>query len=145
MEGPTGMLAGVVGTIQTLSSAVPNGVITTLPDPTNTAAFNTVPYNSIPLTEGLAAQLNAGLVAPYNGGLAAAQAVGLISADEVALRTLNAVVGNNPILIEDEDLTDLTALGLPSVRLANANDKINLFALQNLGTVPDPNLSLIHI
>ena len=139
LEGPTGMLAGVVGTIQTLSSAVPNGVITTLPDPTNTAAFNTVPYNSIPLTEGLAAQLNAGLVAPYNGGLAAAQAVGLISADEVALRTLNAVVGNNPILIEDEDLTDLTALGLPSVRLANANDKINLFALQNLGTVPDPN------
>ena len=139
LEGPTGMLAGVVGTIQTLSSAVPNGVITTLPDPTNTAAFNTVPYNSIPLTEGLAAQLNAGLVAPYNGGLAAAQAVGLISADEVALRTLNAVVGNNPILIEDEDLTDLTALGLPSVRLANVNDKINLFALQNLGTVPDPN------
>ncbi len=139
LEGPTGMLAGVVGTIQTLSSAVPNGVITTLPDPTNTAAYNTVPYNSIPLTEGLAAQLNAALATPYNGGLAAAQAVGLISADEVALRTLNAVVGNNPVLIEDEDLTDLSALGLPSVRQANANDKINLFALQNLGAVPDPN------
>jgi len=138
LNGPTGMLAGVVGTIQTLSSAVPNGVITTLPDPTNTATYNTVPYNSIPLTDGLAAQLNAALATPYNGGLAAAQAFGLISADEVALRTLNAVVGNNPILIEDEDLTDLSALGLPSVRLANANDKINLFALPNLGTVPDP-------
>ena len=139
LEGPTGMLAGVVGTIQTLSSAVPNGVITTLPDPTNTATFNTVPYNSIPLTAEFAGLLNTALAPPYNGGLAAAQAFGLITAEEVALRTLNAVVGNNPVLIEDEDLTDLSALGLPSVRLANANDKINLFALPNLGTVPDPN------
>ena len=139
LEGPTGMLAGVVGTIQTLSSAVPNGVITTLPDPTNTATFNTVPYNSIPLTAEFAGLLNTALAAPYNGGLAAAQAFGLITAEEVALRTLNAVVGNNPVLIEDEDLTDLSSLGLPSIRLANANDKINLFALPNLGTVPDPN------
>ena len=139
LEGPTGMLAGVVGTIQTLSSTVPNGVITTLPDPTNTATFNTVPYNSIPLNAQFVGLLNTALAAPYNGGLAAAQAFGLITAEEVALRTLNAVVGNNPVLIEDEDLTDLSALGLPSIRLANANDKINLFALPNLGTVPDPN------
>ena len=139
LEGPTGMLAGVVGTIQTLSSAVPNGVITTLPDPTNTATYNTVPYNSIPLNAQFVGLLNTALAAPYNGGLAAAQAFGLITAEEVALRTLNAVVGNNPVLIEDEDLTDLSALGLPSIRLANANDKINLFALPNLGTVPDPN------
>ena len=138
LNGPTGMLAGVVGTIQTLSSAVPNGVITTLPDPTNTATYNTVPYNSIPLSAEFAGLLNTALAPPYNGGLAAAQAAGLISADEVALRTLNAVVGNNPVLIEDEDLTDLSALGLPSIRLATANDKINLFALPNLGTVPDP-------
>ena len=138
LNGPTGMLAGVVGTIQTLSSTVPNGVITTLPDPTNTATYNTVPYNSIPLSAEFAGLLNTALAPPYNGGLAAAQAAGLISADEVALRTLNAVVGNNPVLIEDEDLTDLSALGLPSIRLATANDKINLFALPNLGTVPDP-------
>ena len=138
LEGPTGMLAGVVGTIQTLSAAVPNGVITTLPDPTNTATFNTVPYNSIPLTEEFAGMLNMALAPPYNLGLLAAQGAGLISADEVALRTLVAVTGNNPVLIEDEDLTDLSALGLPSIRLANANDKISLFALQVLGTVPDP-------
>ena len=138
LEGPTGMLAGVVGTIQTLSAYVPNGVITTLPDPTNTATFNTVPYNSIPLTEEFAGMLNMALAPPYNLGLLAAQGAGLISADEVALRTLVAVTGNNPVLIEDEDLTDLSALGLPSIRLANANDKISLFALQVLGTVPDP-------
>ena len=138
LNGPTGMLAGVVGTIQALSSTVPNGVITTLPDPTNTATYNTVPYNSIPLSAEFAGLLNTALAPPYNGGLASAQAFGLISAEEVALRTLNAVVGNNPVLIEDEDLTDLSALGLPSIRLATANDKINLFALPNLGTVPDP-------
>ena len=39
LEGATGMLAGVIGTIQALSANVPNGVITTLPDPTNTATF----------------------------------------------------------------------------------------------------------
>ncbi len=138
LEGPTGMLAGVVGTIQTLSAAVPNGVITTLPDPTNTATFNTVPYNSIPLTGELAEMLNMALAPPYNLGLLAAQGAGLISADEVALRSLVAISGNNPVLIEDEDLTDLSALGLPSIRLANANDKISLFALPVLGSVPDP-------
>jgi hypothetical protein len=137
LDGPTGMLAGVVGTIQTLSSTVPNGVITTLPDPTVTATFNTVPWNSIPLDAGTAGLLNS-QVAPYNGGLLAAQAAGLITAEEVALRTIIAVEGNNGALIEDSDLTDLSALGLPNFRLTNENDKISLFALQVLGNVPDP-------
>jgi hypothetical protein len=138
LEGPTGMLAGVVGTIQALSASVPNGVITTLPDPTVTATFTTIPWNAIPLDAATAGLLNAQLAGPYNGGLAAAQAFGLISAEEVALRTLNAVEGDNGALIEDSDLTDLSALGLPSFRLTNENDRISLFASQNLGTVPDP-------
>lgn len=138
LEGPTGMLAGVVGTIQALSSSVPNGVITTLPDPTVTATFTTIPWNAIPLDATTAGLLNAQLAGPYNAGLAAAQAFGLISAEEVALRTLNAVEGDNGALIEDSDLTDLSALGLPSFRLTNENDRISLFASQSLGTVPDP-------
>jgi hypothetical protein len=138
LEGPTGMLAGVVGTIQALSASVPNGVITTLPDPTVTATFTTIPWNAIPLDAATAGLLNAQLAPPYNGGLLAAQAAGLISAEEVALRTLNAVEGDNGALIEDSDLTDLSALGLPSLRLTNENDRISLFASQNLGTVPDP-------
>jgi hypothetical protein len=138
LEGPTGMLAGVVGTIQALSASVPNGVITTLPDPTVTATFTTIPWNAIPLDAATAGLLNAQLAPPYNGGLLAAQAAGLITAEEVALRTLNAVEGDNGALIEDSDLTDLSALGLPSLRLTNENDRISLFAAQNLGTVPDP-------
>ena len=133
------MLAGVIGTIQALSANVPNGVITTLPDPTNTATFNTVAYNSIPLDETTAAQLNAGL-AVYNGGLLAAQAAGLLSADEVAQRTVTYAAGNNAILITDNDLTDLTVFGLPipNWRQATADDKISLFSLPFLGQA-DPN------
>ena len=138
LEGPTGMLAGVVGTLQALSASVPNGVITNLPDPTNTATFNTVDWNPIPLDAATAGLLNAQLAAPYNGGLAAAQAFGLISAEEVALRTLNAVEGLNGLLIVDFDLTDLSALGLPSFRLTNANDRVSLLSAANIGVVPDP-------
>ena len=75
---------------------------------------------------------------PYNGGLAAAQAFGLISAEEVALRTLNAVEGQNGLLIVDFDLTDLSALGLPSFRLTNANDRVSLLSAASIGAIPDP-------
>ena len=138
LEGPTGMLAGVVGTLQALSASVPNGVITNLPDPTNTATFNTVPWNPVPLDAATAGLLNSQLAGPYNGGLAAAQAFGLVSAEEVALRTLNAVEGQNGLLIVDFDLTDLSALGLPSFRLTNANDKVSLLSAASIGVVPDP-------
>ena len=138
LEGPTGMLAGVVGTIQALSASVPNGVITTLPDPTVSATFTTIPWNAIPLDAATAGLLNAQLAGPYNGGLAAAQQFGLISAEEVALRTLNAVEGLNGLLIVDFDLTDLSALGLPSFRLTNANDRVSLLSAANIGVVPDP-------
>ena len=79
LDGPTGMLAAVVGTIQALSSTVPNGVITTLPDPTTTPDWNTVTYDAIPLDQATADQLNA-LVGFYNGGLAFLQSLGLLNA-----------------------------------------------------------------
>lgn len=138
LEGPTGMLAGVVGTLQALSASVPNGVITNLPDPTNTATFNTVDWNPVPLDAATAGLLNVSLAAQYNGGLALAQGGGLISAEEVALRTLNAVEGQNGLLIVDFDLTDLSALGIPSLRLTNANDRVSLLSAANIGAIPDP-------
>jgi hypothetical protein len=138
LDGPTGMFAGVVGSIQALSAAVPNGVITTIPDPTITPDWNSVPYNAIPLADQATVDQINGAFAPANGALLAAQAVGLISADEVALRTLGTrVVGANPVLIEDETLTDLSALGLPSWRDANENDKVSLLASTFLGVPAD--------
>ncbi len=137
LDGPTGMFAGVVGSIQALSATVPNGVITTIPDPTSTPDWNTVPYNAIPLDQATADQINFAFGA-VNIGLVVAQTFGLISADEVALRTLaSRVQGANPVLIQDETLTDLSALGLPSIRDANENDKISLLASTFLGNPAD--------
>ena len=143
LTSPQGMLVGVGATLQTLGAMVPSGVVTTLPDPTNTPQWNTVPWNSIPLDQATADQLNAQLAAPYNGAVAAAALFGIISPEEAALRFVNPVAGQNGVLIEDESLTliDLSALGgpvLPNIRQANANDKIGLFALPVLGTPVDP-------
>lgn len=58
LGGQFGMVAGVSAVIGALAANVPAGVITTLPDPSITATFNTVPWNPIPLDEATAAQLN---------------------------------------------------------------------------------------
>ena len=149
VSGSQGMLVGVGATLQTLAAMVPNGVVTTLPDPTNTAQWNTVTYNSVPLDQATADQINSAFTA-YNGGLLLAQSFGLLTAEEVANRTLaTRVAGNNPILIQDETLTDLSPFGipLPLMRDANANDKISLFAGTVLGQPADPNnpLSIIGV
>jgi hypothetical protein len=149
VSGSQGMLVGVGATLQTLAAMVPNGVVTTLPDPTNTAQWNTVSYNSVPLDQATADQINSAFTA-YNGGLLLAQSFGLLTAEEVANRTLaTRVAGNNPILIQDETLTDLSPFGipLPLMRDANANDKISLFAGTVLGQPADPNnpLSIIGV
>ena len=59
LGGATGMVAGVQGVIGALAANVPAGVITTLPDPSITPTFTTVPWNPIPLDAATAAQLNA--------------------------------------------------------------------------------------
>ena len=87
--------------------------------------------------------LNSILATPYNGAIAIAQFFGIITAEEAALRNVNAVAGQNGVLIEDESLTliDLSAFGgpvLPNLRQANANDKIGITALAVLGTPIDP-------
>ena len=137
LTSATGMFTGVGATLQTLGASVPGGVVTNLPDPSNTATFNTVPYNSIPLDQATADMLNGAFLA-YNGGLVAAAAFGFITADEAASRTIVWAAGNNPILMGDEYLTDLSALGLPPLRQTTAEDKVNLFAAPFLGTTPDP-------
>jgi len=58
LGGATGMVAGVQAVIGTLAASVPAGVITTLPDPSITATWNTVSHNPVPLDEATAGQLN---------------------------------------------------------------------------------------
>ena len=137
LNSAQGMFTGVGATLQTLGASVPGGVVTNLPDPSNTATFNTVSYDAIPLDQATSDMLNGAFLA-YNGGLAAAAAFGLITADEAAARTIVWAAGNNPVLMEDEYLTDLSVLGLPSIRQTSADDKINLFGAPFLGATPDP-------
>ena len=76
------------------------GVIANIPNVTSIPFFTTVPYNAAPLDEAHAAALNAELVGKLKPVLTA-----LGQGDR--LKTL--VVGQNPLLIKDETLTDLSS------------------------------------
>jgi hypothetical protein len=94
--------------------------------------FTLVPWNALPMTAEQAAAANDGF-AQYNGGLAQAQQAGMISAEERELRTINFAAGQNGFVMDDEFLTDLSALGLPSWRQSNPNDRATLPLAQALG------------
>ena len=122
---------------------IPGGVVSNIPDVTAIAYLNTIPYDAVPLDAATADMLNGGFAA-YNGGLAVAQAFGLISADEVAARTIVYAAGQNAMLMEDEYLTDLSALGIPSWRQTTMNDKIVLPAIGLIGTAVGGNPTQIN-
>ena len=113
------------------------GVVANVPYVTSLSYFTTVPHNPIPLDAATAGALNAGYAA-YNGGLSVAQSYAMIDAAEVAKRTINFVEGQNAVVIIDEDLTDLSALGIPSYRQATANDLLVLTSSSFIGTLADP-------
>ncbi len=109
------------------------GVVATLPDVTSIPFFTTVPYNPIPLTQTDADTLNSNYSA-YNAGLQAAVSGNLITQAEADKRKITFHSGEgNAIVIEDETLTDLSGLGLPSIRQATANDLILLTAAGEIG------------
>lgn len=110
------------------------GVISNVPYITSLANFTTVPHNAIPLDLATATALSAGF-ADYNAGLLQAQSFGLIDEDEVTERTIAFVEGDNAVTLVDEDLTDLSALGLPSFRQATENDLLLLASSAILGEV----------
>ncbi len=130
-------------TMAMLASSGAGGIVSNIPDVTSIAYLNTVPYNSIPLDAGTAQMLN-GAFAPYNGGLQLLAMMGMISASEAASRTIVFAAGQNAVTIEDDDLTDLSALGLPNYRMATADDKIVLTAMTFLGTTVGGNPTLIN-
>ena len=123
-------ISSIVGA---LVQAGADGIIGNVPDVTSIAYLNTVPYNAVPLDQATADMLN-GAFAAYNGGLQVVQMLGVISAQEVAARTIVFSAGQNAVTIEDSDLTDLTVLGIPNLRMATAEDKIVLPAASVIGT-----------
>ena len=127
------------GILTTLTLSGAGGVVINLPNVTDAPFFTTVPYNPIPMDAPTAAATN-DAYAQYNGGLLLAEAGMAISAEERAARTINfEASATNAVVIEDEDLTDLSALGLPSIRQATADDLLVLTARNFIGTLADPN------
>lgn len=96
--------------INSLLASLPQakGVVGNIPDVTSIPFFFTVPWNAVPLDAGTAASLTAGLAGPYNQFLDAMVGNNIISAEERNKRRLTYVAGQNPVLISDETLTDLS-------------------------------------
>ena len=96
------VLAGSIRTVLEgmRSVGATKGVIANIPNVTSIPFFTTIPYNAVPLNEAYAATLNAQLVGRLKPILTA-----LGQGDR--LKTL--VVGQNPLLIKDETLTNLSA------------------------------------
>lgn len=121
------------------------GIVSNIPSVTTIPYFTTVPYNAIPLDAATATMLNQAF-APYNGGLLQIQGLGAISAAEVSRRTVHFVAGQNPVLILDEDLTNLTKYNpaLTNMRQATSADLLVLTSRTFLGTTVGGNASLIN-
>lgn len=125
---------GLIGAIKLANPNV-QGVLINVPDVSTIPFFTTVPYNAIPLDQATADLLNANpSYIAYNAGLQSAVGVSGFTQEEADARTINFIAGQNAPVIEDEGLTNLTGLGLPSIRQANANDLILLPVASYLGT-----------
>lgn len=124
--------------VSTLTSGGAKGIMANIPYVTSIPHFTTVPHNPIPLDAATAGAVN-GAYAAYNGGLQVALANSLITAEEAELRTIAfAEAEDNAVVIEDESLTNLSGLGLPSIRQATSNDLLVLPASSFIGTEAVP-------
>ncbi|MBT8261784.1 MAG: G-D-S-L family lipolytic protein [Bacteroidia bacterium] len=119
------------------------GIVANIPYVFTIPYFTTVPYNPVPADANTAALVNAGY-APYNVGLQQALAAGLITAEEATARTINFVEGQNAVVIEDEYLTDLSALGLPNYRQTTEADLPTLLSASFIGTLVNNDPTLIN-
>ncbi|AGA79899.1 hypothetical protein [Echinicola vietnamensis] len=124
-------LTAALGTMLQANTAA-FGVVLNIPPFNHLPYFNLVPYNAVPLTQSEADQANQAY-ALYNGGLQQAALGGLITEEERQYRTITFTAGANAFVMEDESLTDLSALGLPPIRQSTAEDKTTLPLAQALG------------
>jgi hypothetical protein len=124
-----------------LKNATNKGVVINIPNVTSIPYFTTVPYDAIPLDAATATTLNAQLAAGYNLVLNAAYGGGAIDITERDRRFINFKEGQNPVLINDETLTDISGImGYPpqlallaQARPATEDDLILLPASAKLG------------
>jgi len=131
--------------VTALTSNGAEGVVINIPDVTSIPFFTTILPNAIPLDAATAtAVMSNPIVQQYNGGLQAAAGAGLITPQEATLRTINFTAGQNFMLMEDEDLTNLSALGLPNLRQTNDTDLITFTSATVIGTTVGGDPTLIR-
>ncbi len=126
-----------------LTAGGAKGVVANIPNVMTIPYFNTVPFNPIPLNAATAGGVNQAY-AQYNGGLLQAEGAGFITSEERAARTINFAAGQNAVVIVDEYLTNLSALGLPSLRQTTAEDLLVLPGASFIGTTVNNNPQLIN-
>jgi hypothetical protein len=126
-------------------AANPNakGAVANIPSLAVLPYFTLVPWNALPLTQAQADEANQGY-ALYNGGLAMARAGGLITAEEEEYRRIQFQAGQNAFVMEDESLTNLSGLSLPSIRQSKSTDRATLPLSSALGQPVGGNPALIR-
>jgi len=123
--------ANVITDLMTETTA--EGVVINIPSFLGLAYFRAVPFNAIPLDAQTAAGASAGYT-NYNNGVQQAADGGLITQAEADRRKINFSAGQNAFVIEDETLTDLSALMLPPLRQSESTDLTVLSLGSLLGT-----------
>jgi hypothetical protein len=128
--------------------SVPNsqGVVANIPNILFLPYFRAVPWNPLPLDETVVTIANLSYQ-QYNGGLDAALSGGYpgLTQEEVTLRKINFQVGQNPVVIADEDLTEIVlpdgeggTITLPKIRQITSQELLTLAAATVIGTPADP-------
>jgi hypothetical protein len=142
-NGFDGQYAAAVGSLLASNPEL-KGVVGNFPSIFAMPHFRAVVWNPIPLDAATAATVTTNLANNYNGFLLVMANNGIITDAERTARTLTFAAGQNPILISDETLTDLTpymagpaAALLPYARARQTknNDIIPLSTGTVLGTV----------
>jgi lysophospholipase L1-like esterase len=138
ISDPNVVAASIKGVLDGLKSVgATKGVIANIPNVTSIPFFTRVPYNPIPLNSTSASTLN-GLFGQVNSALTAA-------GQQARFATLTES-GNNPILIVDKSLLNISALlppayaALGQARHATAEDLILLPASSLIGVDPTTGL-----
>lgn len=133
--------------INQLTASGRKGVIANLPYVNTLPYFTTVPYNPVPLDAATIVNLmnTTNGYGRYNGGLQLALSNNLITQAEANKRTIAFTAGaNNAVVMVDSYLTDLSALGIPSIRQATSQDLIVLPAKNVIGTAVGGNPQMVN-
>ncbi|MTI22077.1 hypothetical protein E1176_13685 [Fulvivirga sp. RKSG066] len=134
--------AALSATLDALTANGADGILLNIPPITLIPYFQTVTNISggvdlIPLDAQTAAFVTSNY-SDYNNGLNNLAAAMVITQEEADRRQISFVEGDNPPVITDESLSDLSSFGLPSIRQAESMDLFTLTALGTIGSLQDP-------